>query len=145
MSDPKAGGHYRLMFPTDYVAAPELQGRDVAVTIKSVSIDEMPLAGTTKKEKRPIVQFEETPKKLVLNKTNAKTLAKLLGVQTMEWIGRRVTLYPTTTKFGPETVDCIRVRDKLPPAKSKSSTKQDATGDGPPPGDLDSIDHLERP
>lgn len=141
MSEPKAGGHYRLMFPTDYVAAPELQGRDVALTIKSVSIDEMPLAGTTKKEKRPIVQFAETPKKLVLNKTNAKIIAKLLGVQTAEWVGKRVTLYPTTTKFGPETVDCIRVRPMLPPPRTR---KGDATGDGPPPDDLDSIDHLER-
>ena len=116
-SEPKAGGHYRLMFPTDYVAAPELQGRDVTVTIKSVSIDAMPLAGSTKKEKRPIIQFEETPKKLVLNKTNAKVIAKLLGVITNDWIGHRVTLYPTTTKFGPDTVDCIRVRDRLPAAK----------------------------
>ena len=132
MSDPKAGGHYRLMFPTDYVAAPELQGRDAAVTIKSVSIDEMPLAGTTKKEKRPIVQFEETPKKLVLNKTNAKIIAKLLGVQTAAWIGKRITLYPTTTKFGPDTVDCIRVRDKLPPPARSKGREVDATGDGPP-------------
>lgn len=116
-SEPKAGGHFRLMFPTDYLAAPEFMGKDVSLTIKSVSVDEMPLAGTTKKEKRPVVRFSETEKRLVLNKTNARIIAKLLGVQTGEWLGQRVTLYPTTTKFGADVVECIRVREKLPPSK----------------------------
>ncbi len=129
MSEPKAGGHYRLMYPTEYIAAPELQGRDVALTIKGVSIDEMPLAGKSEKQKRPIVRFVETDKKLVLNKTNAKIVAKLFGPQTAEWVGKRVALYPTTTKFGPETVDCIRVRDKVPPAKSSKATPDDDVPD----------------
>ncbi len=116
-AEPKAGGHFRLMFPTDYLAAPEFLGKDVALTIAAVSIDELPLAGKQEKQKRPIIRFAETEKKLVLNKTNARTLAKLLGTQTTDWIGKRIALYPTTTKFGPDTVDCIRVRPQLPPAK----------------------------
>src|SRR5687768_16466816 len=105
------------MFPTEYLAAPEFSGSDVALTVKSVSVDELPLAGTSKTEKRPVVRFVETDKKLVLNKTNAKTIAKLLGVQTKDWVGKRIALYPTTTAYGKETVECIRVRDKLPPPK----------------------------
>lgn len=137
MSDPVAGGHYRLMFPTDFLAAPEFKGKDVALTIRTVSIGELPLAGSTKKEKRPVVTFEETPKKLVLNKTNAKTLAKLFGVQTSEWVGKRVAFYPTMTKFGKDDVECIRVRERLPPPKaSKTPAHDPATGDGPPPDDV---------
>lgn len=113
-----AEGHWRLLFPTDYVAAPELKGKDANVTIKSVSVEELPLAGRSDTERRPVIRFAETPKKLVLNKTNAKVLAKLLGPELREWVGKRITLYPTTTKFGPETVDCIRVRPKLPEAKA---------------------------
>jgi hypothetical protein len=113
--------HWRLMFPTDFLAAPEFKGKDVALTIKAVSVDELPVAGKSTKDKRAVVRFEETPKKLVLNKTNAKTIARLLGNETAAWVGKRVTLYPTTTKFGPDTVDCIRVRDALPPAKDKAA------------------------
>lgn len=115
MSETQHDDHYRLLFPTDYIAAPELKGKDVTLTIKSVSLSELPLAGSTKKEKRAVMTFEGTPKKLVLNKTNAKVIAKLLGVHTSAWIGKRIVLYPTTTKFGPDTVDCIRIREKLPP------------------------------
>ena len=112
MTKSEAESHWRLLYPTDYLAAPEFRGKDVTLTIASVSVDEMPLAGTTKTEKRPVVRFKETKKKLVLNKTNAKTIAKALGPLTVAWTGKRVTLYPTTTRFGKETVECIRVRDK---------------------------------
>jgi hypothetical protein len=124
--------HYKLMYPSDYVSAADFKGKDVSLTIKHVSVDELPVAGSTKKERRPVVSFGETPKKLVLNKTNAKTIAKLLGVYTSEWIGRRITLYPTMTKFGKEDVECIRVRDRLPKGAAPASSSS-ATGDGPPP------------
>ncbi len=106
--------HWRLLYPTDYLAAPEFKGKDVTLTIKSVSRDELPVAGSTKKERKVVIQFTETPKKLVTAKTNAKTIAGLLGVDTARWVGQRITLFPTTCKFGPDTVDCVRVRPTLP-------------------------------
>lgn len=116
-----ASTHWRLMFPTEYLAAPEFKGKDVTLTVKSISVEDLPLAGTSDKERRPVVRFAETPKKWVLNKTCAKVLARLYGNETASWVGKRVTLYPTTTKFGRETVDCIRVRDKAPAAKAEAS------------------------
>lgn len=114
-AEPEAGGHYRRLFPpSEFLAADELIGRDIAMTIKSVSIGEIPIAGTSKSEKRPVIEFAERPKKLVLNRTNAKTIAKLYGVMTKDWIGRAVTLFPTTTKLKGETVDCIRIRPSIP-------------------------------
>src|SRR5690606_716958 len=98
----------------------EFKGKDVSLTVKSVTVDDLPIAGKSETERRPVMRFAETPKKLVLNKTNAKTIAKLLGVDTATWIGQRITLYPTTTKFGRDTVECIRVRDKLPPQKREA-------------------------
>ncbi len=109
-SDPKAETHWKLLFPSEFLAAADLRGRDYALTIASVSVDELPLAGTTKKERRPVLRFKETPKKVVLNKTNAKAIAKTLGNHTVEWVGKKVTLYPTMTKFGGADVECIRVR-----------------------------------
>lgn len=128
----KEDSHWRLMFPTEFLAAPEFKGRDVTLTIASVNMDELPIAGRSDTERRAVVRFKETKKKLVLNKTNAKTIAKLLGPLTVEWMGQRVTLYPTTTKFGRETVECIRVRDKAP-AKGKPAPADDMVP--PPPED----------
>ncbi len=113
-----ADQHWRTLFPpSDFVSAHELKGRDVALTIKSVSKEELAVAGSSKTETKAIIRFVETPKKLVLNKTNATTIARLLGVLTREWVGKRIALFPTTTRLGPDTVECIRVRPKLPPPK----------------------------
>lgn len=105
---PTFGG--KLMFPSDYLAAVEFQGRDVTLKIRSVERESL---RRTDGENEPafIVRFEETKKKLVLNKTNAAAIATLTGeTEAQNWVGRRVTLYPTTCQaFGAE-VECIRVR-----------------------------------
>lgn len=102
---------YRLMFPNDYLGAHEFMGKDVTKRIKSVAMEDLRVQGG-KKERRPVVTFSDAKKKLVLNKTNAKTVAKLYGPDTKGWIGNPVTMYPTTCMLGRETVDCIRIRDK---------------------------------
>jgi len=106
--------HIRLMFPTDYVTAADLNGQDKTVTIASLSQEELTMQGGIK-ETAWIVTFAEAKKKLVLNKTNAKTIAKLHGDESDDWIGKQITLYPTTCKYGRDTVDCIRIRGKQSP------------------------------
>ena len=119
MSD-ESDSHWKLMFPSEYLAAADFRGKDVTLTIKSVTVEDLPLAGTSDKERRPVVRFHESPKRFVMNKTNAKSIAKLHGNITSRWTGKRVSLYPTMTKFGRESVECIRVREQLPPAKGAS-------------------------
>jgi hypothetical protein len=100
----------RLMFPSEYVAAAEFQGRDVTLTIAAIRLEDLQIRGG-KKERKPILTFRETKKKLVLNKTNAGSIADMHGPKAELWIGKKVTLYPTRTQCGRETVDCIRVRE----------------------------------
>lgn len=108
MSDPKTD--YRLMFPSRFICSADLMGKDRTVTIDRVAVEELQMVGG-KTEAKPVCYFAGAKKALVLNKTNAKTIAKLHGTQTDEWAGKSITLFPTTTKFGRETVDCIRVRE----------------------------------
>lgn len=103
--------HYILMFPSKYVRAADLQGRDVTVEIASVAMEELVMAGG-KKDKKPVMHFAGKDKSLVLNKTNATTIAKTLGNDTDQWVGKSITLYPTKTACGGEQVDCIRVREQ---------------------------------
>lgn len=115
-----------LLHPNDYVCAIELKGRDVTVTISKVVFEELRKIGQRgvedEKERVPVLVFSETPKKLILNKTNASSIAVLYGTQASEWVGKRVTLYPTRVKCGRETVDAIRVREQAPPAKGANAS-----------------------
>ena len=101
------------MFPSNYVAAVEFGGKDVSLTISKVEIEALKKTdGTT--EKKPVLHFSETPKKLVLNKTNANTIAELHGSEARKWAGKRITLFPDRCmSFGKQT-DCVRVRSKIP-------------------------------
>ena len=123
----------RTLFPTEYIASHDLAGKDVNLTISRVVVED--LRTTEGSERKPIVYFEEMEernrkdrnqpnKKLVLNKTNAKVIAGLLGYETDDWGGKRITLFATTCQAFGETVDCIRIRDKAPPAKRSAKTDE---------------------
>ena len=118
MSDKRTD--YRLMFPSRFVCSADLCGEDRNVTIEKVVVESLQMTGGRAEEK-PVCYFAGAKKALVLNKTNAKTIAKIHGTLTDEWAGKHITLYPTTTKFGRDTVDCVRVRDKAP---TKPATKE---------------------
>lgn len=106
--------HYKDFFdPSPYVAAHELGGKDVTVTIVRAT------GGTVEGEKgrkarKGILYFKGAKKPLVLNKTNGKTIAAMYGNHVEEWVGKRITLFPTTTTRDGETVECIRVRPRIP-------------------------------
>jgi hypothetical protein len=104
---------YRSMFDRDYIGAWDLAGKDVTIAIARVEGKELTAAGG-RKTKKPVVYFEGKEKGFALNKTNGKTIAGMYGNDTAAWIGKKITIYATTTSMGGETVDCIRVRNKEP-------------------------------
>jgi hypothetical protein len=119
MSTKALTGHWKLLFPTEFVAAADLRGEDATVTISHVEIEA--LKTTSGKEIKPVIHFVEMQrrppdkrKRWVLNKTNAKTIAKLYGTELTDWYGKRITLYPTTCEVAGETVECVRVRKERP-------------------------------
>jgi hypothetical protein len=105
--------HWKSMIDRDFIYAFDLGGRDVVVTIAKVIAGELTGPGG-RKAKKPVVYFEGKSRGLALNSTNAKTIAAMYGSYVEEWIGKRVTLYPTTTMMGAETVECVRIRPSVP-------------------------------
>lgn len=106
--------HWRSMMDRDFLYAFDLQGRDVNVTIEKVTGGKV---GHGKKSSRkPLMYFRGSKdnRPLALNATNCKTIAQLYGNDTAEWTGKRITLYPGTTQFAGEEVECIRVRPRVP-------------------------------
>lgn len=122
--------HYKLFFDRDYIFACDLQGKDVTLTIERVTAGELTAIGG-RKSKKPLCFFREgkSRKPLALNSTNCKTIAAMYGSDTSDWIGKRVTLYPTQTQMGNETVDCIRIRPSIPgPASPPAPEPSDNDG-----------------
>lgn len=101
--------HVDLMFPSRYLKAVDLQGEPVVLTIIEVFRDKVQMSNGTKQEKY-ILRFKETEKELILNKTNAKGVAKVLSEpRAIHWPGSHITLKPTQCEAFGEIVDCIRV------------------------------------
>jgi hypothetical protein len=101
--------HVDLMFPSRYLRAADFLGKPAVLTIAEVFRDKVQMANGTKQEKY-VLRFKETDKELILNKTNAKAVAKLLHEpKAVNWPGERITLKPTTCEAFGEIVDCIRV------------------------------------
>lgn len=124
--------HIMQYFDREYLHACDLQGAARDLTISRVASGTIVSEGG-RKTRKPVVFFEaregrEAPKGLALNKTNSKTIASLYGADTAAWIGKRVTLYPTTTTFGKEEVECIRVRPVAP--KEQGAQRRPADGAG---------------
>ncbi len=101
--------HYKLAFPSDYVAACDLHEKDVTLTIKSVGIEEV-IGSDGKKQSKPVLTFTKGAKRMVCCKTNCKSIAKKHGNEMDDWVGKTITIYPTTCQAFGETKECVRVR-----------------------------------
>ena len=106
--------HWKEALPGEYLGAYSLNGQDMVVTIQTAA-KEIITGANGKKEECLVLHFKEQIMDMVCNRTNAKTITKVLGTPFLEdWGGKKIQLYPTTTRFGGEIVECIRVRDKAP-------------------------------
>lgn len=108
----------RLLFPNEYLGAADLRGKDVTLTVARLALEDLRTESGT--ERKPVLYFVELEerakknqinKKLVLNKTNARSIMAVHGTETNDWKGKKITLYATTCQAFGQTVDCIRIRD----------------------------------
>lgn len=94
-------------FPSKYLRADDLRGRRVKVKISHVEMADV--GDAEMPEDKPIVFFEGKSKGLVLNRTNAGTIAAVYGDETDNWVGKEIELFPTTTDFKGKRVACLRI------------------------------------
>ena len=78
--------------------------RDVTVTISGHEVVDFDDG------KKVVLKFAGKDKDLILNKTNASTIAEMHGADIGGWAGKAITIGPDRTSFSGRMVDCIRVR-----------------------------------
>lgn len=119
-------------FPSNFLKADDLQGKDIIVTIQEVTLEE--LGKGNEKEQKLIIAFKGKDKKLVCNKTNAKTIAKIHGDDTDDWIGKSIIIGPREVEFQGDQVWAIRVSLRNPakasPAKAAPAPVEPSDNDG---------------
>jgi hypothetical protein len=98
-------------FPSKFVQASDLNGREVRLTIASLTFEKM-----SDQSEKLCIYFRGTDKGLVLNKTNASTIADMHGDDTDLWVGKQITIFPTKVDFQGKRVDAIRVKFIQQPA-----------------------------
>lgn len=104
---------YRSMFDKEYLGAWDLvKGKNIVLVIERVEAKE--LNNGKNKNRKPVVYFRGKTKGMAINATNGKAIAGMYGTDTVSWIGKPIAVYATTTTFGHDTVDCLRVRPQVP-------------------------------
>jgi hypothetical protein len=91
-------------FPSDFLKASDLNGRPYKMSMGRVTLEKVG------DDERPVLHFQAADKGLVLNKTNANTIAAIFGEETDGWFGHPIEVYPSETDYQGKRVACIRVR-----------------------------------
>lgn len=121
---------YKTVFGS-YIKAEDLQGRAVMVDVESVSLEELGKDG--KSERKLVAKFVGKDKSLILNRTNADTMAYAFNTENFDnWRGP-VVLYPDTTMYGGKRVACVRIKpvDRAAPAAPPPPTEPVTSDDIP--------------
>ena len=96
------------LYPSKYLKASDLQGREFHLVINNIQVETL---GTgDRAQQKPVIYFQGAQKGMALNRSNADEIANVYGLDTDAWIGKRITLYPSTTRFANQVVPCIKVR-----------------------------------
>jgi arabinogalactan endo-1,4-beta-galactosidase len=105
-------------FPSKYLKAADLEDRQHLMVMERAEFE---MLGD---ERKLILYFQNQKKGLVLNKTNANTIAAKYGDDTEDWLGKEIVLFEAMVDFQGKTGPAIRVRApkaKAAPVKQEMS------------------------
>ena len=99
-------------FPSNWLAASDLKGKDVIVIINKSKVEDLGQAPNT--DRKLCIWFNGKNKGMALNVINRNTIVSMYGPETDNWHGESITIYPTTTEWQGKMVPCVRVRTERP-------------------------------
>jgi hypothetical protein len=105
-------------FPSKYLKASDLE-QEQSVEVERITFEEV----GQNKDRRPVAYFKGIAKGVVLNKTRSNGIVRASGSEdTDDWPGTTVLLYPSTTQFQGEEVECIGIRPPKATKPKKAAT-----------------------
>jgi hypothetical protein len=114
-------------FPSNFLKAEDLGGIDSGRSVKGIIKDVEPWKDKDGNGKINL-GFTNSAKRLLLNKTNARTVAKAYGDDTAGWVGRPVIIYVAMVQYMDDMVEALRLR--IPQGPSPAAPPPPLT---PPP------------
>ena len=111
--------HFKALMNSEYLGAYSLEdGKDIVLTIDYIKVETV--TGTDgKKEDLPVCHWKENQKGMILNSTNMKMIAKVLGSNYIEdWSGRQIQIGIEKVKAFGDLVEALRVRRYAPKQKT---------------------------
>lgn len=78
---------------SNFLKAPDLNGEKAVLTIVGSEVDSSEFQGQARDQ--VVLHFEETEKKLGMNKTQLRTVIALYGPDGDNWVGKGITLFET--------------------------------------------------
>jgi hypothetical protein len=108
--------HWKQLTSTDYFGSHDLfesdnQYREIIVTL--VTVEKKAVPGADGKKSDCIVATTKETKPIILNKTNCKTITRLLGTPAIEkWAGQQVKIGVDKVKAFGDVTDALRVRNE---------------------------------
>ena len=108
------------VFPSNYVKADDLKGRDVTVVISGATMEKLG------NDQKLVLHFQGKDKGMVCNKTNANRIAYLYGEDTDGWVGKEIVLVSEFVEFQGKTVKGLRVKPPAPRGNGKQVVEQRA-------------------
>lgn len=94
------------LFPSNYFNGADVKLEPFIGLIESVEMKEV----GQDKQMVPVVTFSNSPKSLVLNKTNANLIADFLGEEIETWTGKAIELHHERVSFKGKVTDSVRCR-----------------------------------
>ena len=103
---------YNDVFPSEYLKSDDVVGAGEEHQISHVEMEQFTDPKTKEVDTKPVLHFKDIEKKLILNKTNWKSLALCHGPDSDQWKGKRVVLRLVEVSAFDKTVDAIRIDEK---------------------------------
>lgn len=125
------------IFPSRFVKAHDLGDKEVTVTVKSATMEDM--GHGAEKETKLCIWFERATKGFVLNKTNAMIIASMYGPETDNWKGKAITIYSARVKAFGAWHDAVRVKEQIPARNVGAARIPDAMQEAPPIDDEEDL------
>ena len=108
--------HWRTLIEKDYLGAYDLAGKPWTLEIRDVAQRKVFNPENNKSKGKLVIFFKGADKGLISGAENCTTIENLYGEDFKGWIGKRITIFPTTYRSKKTKRDepCIRIRPKIP-------------------------------